>query len=614
MHLHKFILFLIALVFIYTSGFKNSRKQMDTTCVTDSNKAFPCWNQSWRCGKWEPLTYKLDARDILDGRTPSGKLLMISTCGWCNSIRVVDPENIKERILLSLKGRIKHCKHRWRPAIHSFSFDPIESGDALFIIYDKQMYALIIETIFTGFLDTQKISYKIAKVTNSASFPTRIHWKKLSWQSQMGKHHIPVGNRIISFATSSISKEDKDDTKKYLDISYDNYYGSLGRPTEPKELLHIAVVHKSYLENNDIVDLTKFRFKTWEDGLGSRCDISSVYNEQPIDKTVFLDLHGKTVRNLAADPNGGYIVSTGDDGRLVIHYLNESIQKIIGPFHEEEKLLCLALSRDGTTILAGGAFNNYRGILKVNVVSGKYEEVRISSICKMMDIFYCDNDTHIAYFTADNKLSFFNLVADKFISSHRIFGGFIGDIDASPERNYFAVISMNEVNKENSEPCKLTIFDRQGRETLSYQFESCDEGYNSRINFLAPDCLAVCMPTGEMWQWRWASNERKWKVAKKVKIPLGPFSAVMGSLENNIVWLARKESILAINATTGETVYKSSFDIGKPKSKIMGWPIMEPITSIELIPTRQILVLGFWDGRVALMPIPASVSSIVSKQ
>jgi WD40 repeat protein len=600
----KWGLLLILLLSACTSGCDKNQEQKDANSLADPAKIFPYWNQSWRCGKWRPVTYA-DWRNFTLIRMPDEKSLSMSLCGWCYSIRLINFEDRKERVILSLKARTKQCKHRWRPALYNWSFEPIESGDALFIIYDEQMYVLLVEKIFIDIAFGEKISYKIAKVTGSGSFPTKVRWKKLAWKTRVTEREIPIGSRKITFGNKRVSINESGDNKDIVSIGYDNYYGCWDDTYDAEiyeKPTRIAIVHKSHLENNPVVDLTKFRFKSWEDGLGNRCD--STPFDEPVfpEKVNFLNLHSSVVRDVAASPDGSYIASTGDDGCVVIQHLDESIKKIIGPFHEE-RLLCLAVSQDGTNVLAGGEFDNLRSILKINVADGKYQEIRVDSGRTMDGLSYCKKDTCIAFIEASNKLSFFDLEARTPLSSHRIFGGFTLDFAGSPDGNFFAVISMNEVGLMSAEPCKLTIFDTHGNETLSYQFESCREVIYSKIRFLAPDCLVLCLPTGKMWQWKWSSKERNWKIDEQLKIPQGPFSAISSSFNGKIVWLAQKQSVLAIDTTTGETIYESSFDIGKCNSKFMA----EPITAIEPVPNKQTLVLGFCDGRVALMPIPEAV-------
>lgn len=598
----KCMLFLSLFLFGCEPHTDGDEEQPDSNNAVEPPRLFPCWSQSWQCGDWRPLTYQLDAGECIESYTPDGKLLIRSMCGWCQSVRLVDPDERTERIILSFEGRVKQCEHRWEPAMHTRSFDPIRQGDMLFVVYGKQMHVLEVEEYsFFG----QQISYAIAQVTDTGRFPTKVDLKKLIWRSGSASNSICVGSRKVDFGVGRVDIRGNGNPEEFVTISYDDYYGMMGSSTTVTHRLpaHIAIVHKPNIENSPVVDLTEFRFKTWEDGLGNRCDSVPPAGVDTLDKAVFLSAHNNAVRDVAISSDGKYVVSTGDDGKVVIQELDEPVTKIVGPF-KKERLLCLAASRDAGTILAGGELNFFKSILKVNVADAKYEEIEIASTASMEGLFYCNDNTSIAYIAA-NTLSFFDLRANKLLSSHKIFGGITGSIAASINGKFFAVTSMNVVGDKGAEPCKLTIFDQKGNETLSYQFESCDEGYYSKITFLGDDFLVLCYPAGRMSQWKWWSQDEKWKIHKEVTIPEGPFSAIAGSPDAKTVWLAKDQSLLGINIFTGELVYESAFEINARKNEYLA----EPITTIEAALKRNLLALGFCDGRIAIVPIPMGLSS-----
>jgi hypothetical protein len=220
------------------------------------------------------LTYKLDDQDFIYCNVPDGQFLL-SLCDECSSILLVNPEDRTERIVLSVEGRIEKCEHKWESAVHAWSFEPVEPGDVLFIIYKGEMYALMLEKIFGNLFPNQKISYKIAKIAESGRFPTNVKWRELTWQKREAEEEIPIADRKISFFADSVVMDGGRNIKKFVSIGYDNYYGGYsGTPDAGKyeTPAHIAIVHRSYLEDNPVVDLTKFRFKTWEDGLGNLVD------------------------------------------------------------------------------------------------------------------------------------------------------------------------------------------------------------------------------------------------------------------------------------------------------------------------------------------------------
>ncbi len=568
----------------------------------DPNMLFPCWAQSWRDGNWRPLASKVDTRYVLESYTPEGKLLMMSVCRSCTSIRIIDPAANSERVLQSLRARLQNCSHNWRPSYHHWSRDPVEVGDILIIIYKQQMYALVLEHISPGaFID--KISYRIAEVGQDGTLPTVVNLEQLAWQSREAEEKLPIADRQLRFVIST-HRLKSGDPKYTMSIWYDNRFGcmggQMGRVHEAP--FHIAIVHKGDLKDSRIADLTQFRFKTWEDGLGNRCDEQASEQTPAPQELVLLDLHNAPVRAVAVAPDGSYIVTTGDDGRVVIQHLDEAITKVVGPF-QYARLETLALSADGTLVLAGGELNDFGSILKVHVADGKYEQIGIDSTGTMIGLWYCEDEDHIAYITV-NRLAFFDLKACELISSHNIFGGFPLGNAGSADGRFFAAISQNVVDNMSAEPCKLTIFDESGAETLSYRFESCRYACRSHVIFLGSDCLALCLPTGEIWQWKWLPKGRKWTVDKKVQIPRGEFSAIASCLDGRAVCLAEKSRVVVVDTSTPQILTEKVFQIGEPRSGV--WA--KPITAIREIPGRQTLVITFWDGRVALWRLPDEVT------
>lgn len=272
MKFNTLVFLLSFLIFSLACGCDRKEEQSQANTSRNVDTAFPCWEQSWQCGKWFPLTHKLDHAKVLEGETPDGKLLFLSTCDLCDSIRLVNPEAMTERILLSPKGRAEECKHTWSSSVHNHSFDPIKKGDAIFVAFGKEMYVLLVESIF---FPSNKISCKIAKITSTGEFVRRIRLGELTWKRIEAEDNVAVGSRWLPFYNSSLI-DSNDNVEYFLSITYDRYYGSLGGASawryDPSS--RICIVHKSYLESNSEVDLAEFRFKMWEDGLGNRCEDS----------------------------------------------------------------------------------------------------------------------------------------------------------------------------------------------------------------------------------------------------------------------------------------------------------------------------------------------------
>jgi hypothetical protein len=138
------------------------------------------------------------------------------------------------------------------------------------------MYVVLIEEIIIHPTIPQRIRYKLATLTESGDYPTKVNWEKLGWRGRKADIELPVGGRTILFTTSTSDHDPEQTSTQIMQVDYDNYYGGLGGPNAAKYAppTRIAIIHKDYLADNPLVDLTKFSFKAWEDGLGNRCDKS----------------------------------------------------------------------------------------------------------------------------------------------------------------------------------------------------------------------------------------------------------------------------------------------------------------------------------------------------
>jgi hypothetical protein len=158
----------------------------------------------------------------------------------------------------------------WIAGFTTWSLEPIKKGDAMLAAYSEGMYAIAVDQIL---FPRHAISCRIARVPAAQNFPTKIALEELGWKLLTAREKIRVGSRSLRFSASVLDQDDGS-TVYYLTIEYDECYGrTWGRnPSEHYSPTHIAIVHTEDLDDNAVVDLTKFRFKTWEDGLGNRCD------------------------------------------------------------------------------------------------------------------------------------------------------------------------------------------------------------------------------------------------------------------------------------------------------------------------------------------------------
>jgi hypothetical protein len=275
MKFRRYVLFLSLLIFGCDSRTNEMQEQPDANNTFDLAGLFPCWNQTWECGEWQPLTHKLDSAECIEGCTPDGKVLIMSLCQWCGSLRLVEPEQMRERMVLSFEARRNACQHVWRPAFASSSFDPIRQGDLLVVLSGQRMYVLVIKSF--SFFD-EELAYDVAMLTDIGRFVTKVDLKRVPWRSGTAADSIGIGCLEIEFVVERVQASDMRILEEFVCIKYDNYYGVMGRSKATPS--HIAIVHRSDIGDDSVVDLTQFRFKTWEDGLGNRCDCAAFDNSE----------------------------------------------------------------------------------------------------------------------------------------------------------------------------------------------------------------------------------------------------------------------------------------------------------------------------------------------
>ncbi len=263
------------------SGSDNSDDQAEANAPVEIQLSppLPCWSQSWNCGTWRPLTYKPKPELTLPLGIADAELAL-STCAGCSSFRLVNWDDQTERIALSREAREVPCLHEWRPGFCSYSLETIEPGDAVFILYNGKMYVLVLKHILGDPVPYQEISYRIAEVCpDNGVLSTNVAWKTLAWKERSATESMTLGERDIKFCAQVAVLPNRKLGVKYITIKYDYNYHSLPMEETGSDAAHIAIVHKAYLESHPVVELAKFRFKTWEDGLGNWCESDGSDNE-----------------------------------------------------------------------------------------------------------------------------------------------------------------------------------------------------------------------------------------------------------------------------------------------------------------------------------------------
>jgi hypothetical protein len=319
MELMRRLLLLAALSQVLFAGCGPSEDASGDSEDGDPFQILPCAEQSWQCGKWERPAQPWDPRTFhySPWPTPDGTTLPVSVCESCGSLRIIDPNRGKERILASVSAQGWRCEHnKWSRACHTGSIDPVRVGDLLLIAYRARLYILAVDKIFPG------LRYRIASMAIGDSLPSAINLGSLRWRRERGDYDIRFGERqMLLFMYGP------DDA---FAVTYDYLYGYMGRDPglEDEHTAFIAIVHKSDLSNGNVVEPGRFRFKTWEDGLGNLCPPSSA------DATATQE---KGTQSLAAaDPNDLWL-------RLPAPRDNNQTRKLVDALLGEDEFVEIAL-------------------------------------------------------------------------------------------------------------------------------------------------------------------------------------------------------------------------------------------------------------------------------
>lgn len=269
--------------------------------------------------------------------------------------------------------------------------------------------------------------------------------------------------------------------------------------------------------------------------------------------------------------------------------------------------MCLTFSQDGHHVYAAGNLADFGrttqidGAIRVSLKEGRadgFVEFPLSGTVLRMTIV--NDDTWVIYFSASKELLTLDIRAREFARRTRIYGGFLEATAISPESHHFAVTSQNERNRQSAEPCRLTVFTRGGKQTLSYQFSDEKKYRGAVLCFPTDEQLVLFLPTGKILKWTLAKDRQRWEVqGEPLATVNGPFSAIESSSEAGVIWLARDRTLLAIDSKTGEVRQETDLDVGEPTGNILA----EPIECLALLGNRSMVVAGLQDGRLALVPI-----------
>jgi len=258
MKLNKYLVILFSCSIVFLVNFAEANNT--------SKSMIDCFDQSWKYGNWQPLTKDVNEIEYFIGSTSDNKTLCISLCKICHSTRIIDAENKLQRILLSFEGNKILCKHKWSSGFTYQSMDILKNNDLLLLCIKKSIY--IAELVDVNCLK-DNVYYKVSSPIDREKINGKIDIKEIKWTYKEAKNSIHIGDRQIGIYLRI--NENANEQKGYVVFTYDYFYGYLGETNINMEnCTLIAIAHKKELINN-ILDLSEFHFKGWEDGLGNLC-------------------------------------------------------------------------------------------------------------------------------------------------------------------------------------------------------------------------------------------------------------------------------------------------------------------------------------------------------
>ncbi len=233
--------------------------------INEPEKVFPYWEQDYACGTWTSMPFEeavnVKAMDNYIIHHVDNILFGFAMCDNCDSIKVVNFAEKKQRIV-AYPLKSKDCTHQWDRSVMHYSMDALCAKDYLAIVYGKKIYLIRV----VSFPDFNELKYRIAKVSEkSIVSPGVIDLKKLKWDKHKTKEYqIEFSDRHLIYGIVY----DFTVSRYVLFVGYDFFYGGSLSNFPPEYTAHIAIIKHEQLSDPDIIDLKRYRFKCWEDGLG----------------------------------------------------------------------------------------------------------------------------------------------------------------------------------------------------------------------------------------------------------------------------------------------------------------------------------------------------------
>ena len=111
--------------------------------------------------------------------------------------------------------------------------------------------------------------------SRTGDFAARLDLEDFDWKTSSAKNVLSIGKWKFKYSIHGLDVDSDGSAENYINFMYDHYYGGAERQGKTGEMsAHVAIVHEADIKNSTVVGLAQFRFKTWEDGLGNKCDVA----------------------------------------------------------------------------------------------------------------------------------------------------------------------------------------------------------------------------------------------------------------------------------------------------------------------------------------------------
>jgi hypothetical protein len=264
----------IVILAVIVNGCADKSATTPDLVISDPNRVFNCWEQKWDCGDWIPLKEKPDRSTYMRWKV-KGDWFGCSVCEYCSANRIIHLGDNKERILYNLLTSHKQCKHLWKKGTSEESSDAIKKGEGFAVCSKGRLCIALVEEVENSVsddgTDNSYMRYKYAEIRRSdvEESSVKVRLNQLLWKTAECKKYFMFWNDIGIPVDFFYLEEESQDA---FVIRYPaRYGGSKAYDNVDSSLYKVAIVDKKEI-NKGVVDLTKYRFKSWQDGMGNKCE------------------------------------------------------------------------------------------------------------------------------------------------------------------------------------------------------------------------------------------------------------------------------------------------------------------------------------------------------